>query len=38
LRRIPGRGESLTLGGVLIEVVEATDRAIDAVRITRKKK
>jgi CBS domain containing-hemolysin-like protein len=38
LRRIPSRGESLTLGGVLIEIVDASDRAVDAVRITRKKK
>ncbi|MGE5185179.1 MAG: transporter associated domain-containing protein, partial [Acidobacteriota bacterium] len=38
LRRIPDRGETLTIGALTIEVVEATDRAIEAVRITRKKK
>jgi CBS domain containing-hemolysin-like protein len=38
LRHIPGRGESLAIGGILIEVVDATDRAVEAVRITRKKK
>lgn len=38
LRRIPDRGESLTLGPLTIEVVDATDRAIEAVRITRRKK
>jgi magnesium and cobalt exporter, CNNM family len=37
-RRIPDRGESLTLGLVSIEVVAANDRAIEAVRITRRKK
>ena len=37
-RRIPDRGESLTLGSVSIEVVAANDRAIEAVRITRRKK
>ena len=38
LRRIPDRGESLTLGTLTIEVLDATDRAIEAVRITRRKK
>jgi putative hemolysin len=38
LRHIPERGASLTLGGVVIEVVAATDRAIELVQITRKKK
>jgi putative hemolysin len=38
LRRIPDKGESLVLGPLTIEVVAATDRAIEAVRITRRKK
>ena len=37
-RRIPDRGESLTLGLATIEVVAANDRAIEAVRITRRKR
>jgi CBS domain containing-hemolysin-like protein len=37
-RRIPNRGDTMTIGSVAIEVIEATDRAIDAVRITKKKK
>jgi CBS domain containing-hemolysin-like protein len=37
-RRIPDKGETLTLGSVGIEIVAATDRAIEAVRITRRKK
>ena len=37
-RKIPDRGETLTIGGVVIEVVGATDRAIEAVKITKKKK
>jgi magnesium and cobalt exporter, CNNM family len=37
-RHIPDRGEVLTLGPIIIEVVEATDRAIESVRITRRKK
>jgi CBS domain containing-hemolysin-like protein len=37
-RKIPDRGETLTLGQVVIEVVAATDRAIEAVRISKKKK
>ena len=38
LRHIPDKGESLAVGALTIEVIEATDRAIEAVRITRKKK
>jgi putative hemolysin len=38
LRRIPDRGEVLTIGGTQIEVIAATDRAIEAVRVTKKKK
>jgi magnesium and cobalt exporter, CNNM family len=37
-RRIPDRGETTTVNGTLIEIVEATDRAIETVRITRKRK
>jgi len=37
-RHIPDKGESLTLGPLIVEVVAATDRAIEAVRITRRKK
>jgi len=37
-RRIPEKGESLAIGPVIIEIVDATDRAIEAVRITRRKK
>ncbi|HEY5951248.1 MAG TPA: hemolysin family protein [Kofleriaceae bacterium] len=37
-RRIPDKGESLAIGPVIIEIVAATDRAIEAVRITRRKK
>lgn len=37
-RRIPDNGESLALAGLTIEIVAATDRAIEAVRITRRKK
>jgi putative hemolysin len=37
-RRIPDRGETLALAGLVIEVVAATDRAIEAVRITKRKK
>jgi len=37
-RRIPDRGESLTLPSVVIEVIAATDRAVEAVRISKKKK
>jgi len=37
-RRIPDRGETLALAGIVIEVVAATDRAIEAVRITKRKK
>jgi CBS domain containing-hemolysin-like protein len=38
LRHIPPKGEALTLPHVIIEVVEATDRAIESVRITKRKK
>ena len=38
LRHIPDKGEVLTLGPLIIEVVAATDRAIESVRITRRKK
>ncbi len=38
LRRIPDRGESVTIGGAVIEIAAASDRAIEAVRITKKKK
>jgi CBS domain containing-hemolysin-like protein len=37
-RHIPDKGELLTLGGLTIEVVAATDRAVEAVRITKRKK
>ena len=37
-RRIPDRGETLALSGLFIVVVPATDRAIEAVRITKRKK
>jgi len=37
-RHIPDKGESLTLGTLIVEVVEATDRAIEAVRIAKRKK
>ena len=37
-RKIPDRGEILTLGPLTVEIVDATDRAIEAVRITRRKK
>ena len=38
LRHIPERGDVLTLAGVTIEVIAASDRAIEIVRITKKKK
>jgi putative hemolysin len=37
-RRIPDQGETLALGNVQIEIIEASDRAIEAVRVTRRKK
>jgi putative hemolysin len=37
-RRIPDRGETLALSGMVIEVIAASDRAIEAVRITKRKK
>ncbi|HET9627619.1 MAG TPA: hemolysin family protein [Kofleriaceae bacterium] len=38
LRHIPGKGEALSLPHVTIEVIAATDRAIETVRITKRKK
>jgi putative hemolysin len=38
LRHIPARGESLNLPQVVVEVVEATDRAVESVRIIKRKK
>jgi len=38
LRHIPAKAEALTLPHVIIEVVEATDRAIESVRIVKRKK
>lgn len=38
LRHIPAKGESLTLPHVIIEVVDATDRAIESVRIIKRRK
>ncbi len=38
LRRIPTPGETIPVSGVLIEIVQATDRAVEAVRISKKKK
>jgi CBS domain containing-hemolysin-like protein len=38
LRHIPVRGEALTLPHATIEVVEATDRAIESVRIVKRRK
>jgi CBS domain containing-hemolysin-like protein len=38
LRHIPEQGATVTIGGVVIEVVAANDRAIEAVRLTRRKK
>jgi CBS domain containing-hemolysin-like protein len=37
-RRIPDRGEIATFGAITIEVIAATDRAIETVRVTKKKK
>jgi CBS domain containing-hemolysin-like protein len=37
-RRIPDKGETINLGALIVEVIAATDRAIEAVRITRRKK
>ena len=37
-RKIPDKSETMTIGGVIIEVIAATDRAVEAVRITKKKK
>jgi putative hemolysin len=38
LRHIPNAGETLSLGPVILEVVAASDRAIESVRIMRRKK
>ncbi len=38
LRRIPDRGEVIQVAGQAIEILEASDRAIETVRITKKKK
>ncbi|HEY3803177.1 MAG TPA: hemolysin family protein [Kofleriaceae bacterium] len=38
LRHIPSTGETLALGPVTLEVIASTDRAIELVRITRRKK
>ena len=37
-RRIPALGATLQVGGALIEVVAATDRAIEAVRISKRRR
>ncbi len=37
-RRIPDKGETLALPGMVIEVIAANDRAIEAVRVTKRKK
>jgi len=37
-RRIPSAGATLQVGGAVIEVLEATDRAIDAVRISKRRR
>ncbi|HEY1550053.1 MAG TPA: transporter associated domain-containing protein, partial [Kofleriaceae bacterium] len=38
LRHIPNKGEMLALGQVQLEIVASTDRAIESVRITRRRK
>lgn len=38
LRHIPVNGETLTLPGAVIEVIDATDRAVETVRIIKRKK
>ncbi len=38
LRHIPNKGETLALGPLALEVVAASDRAIESVRITRRRK
>jgi CBS domain containing-hemolysin-like protein len=38
LRHIPATGEALTLPHIIIEVVEASDRAIETVRIVKRRK
>ena len=36
--KIPALGATLTVGGVQIDVVAASDRAVEAVRLTKKKR
>jgi len=38
MRHIPGKGEALTLPHAILEVVDATDRAIESVRIVKRRK
>ena len=38
VKRIPAAGEGLTVGGALIEIVSASDRAVDEVRVSRRRK
>jgi CBS domain containing-hemolysin-like protein len=38
LRHIPDAGETLTIGGAVIEVIQASDRVVETVRITKRKK
>ncbi len=37
-RRIPTQGATLQVGGALIEVVAATDRAVEAVRVSKRRR
>lgn len=37
MRHIPSAGESLAIAGVVIEIIAASDRAIESVRISRRK-
>lgn len=37
-RRIPAVGETVAVGGLTLEIAAATDRAIESVRITRRRK
>lgn len=37
-RRIPAEGETVAVGGLTLEIAAATDRAIESVRITRRRK
>lgn len=38
LRRIPEVGETLSIGGVVVEVVAGTERSVATVRVTKKRK